>query len=162
LEPRIEVLSPKKLVGFGQLMSLANDSTAELWQSLMPRRHEIRNRTTDSYISMRVYLEPGMMADETEMFAPATQLEKWAAVEVTDHDTIPPGMQRYALAGGLYAVFLHKGPASGFVQTMRHIFGTWLPNAGYELDDREHFELIPEGWSPTDLQAKEEIWVPIR
>jgi AraC family transcriptional regulator len=160
VQPRIEVVPAMQLVGLGEEMSRADDATVRLWQTLMPRRHEIENRVATSYLSMRIYSKPGMAPEE--MFAPDTRFEKWAAVQVADGGAVPVGMRSYSLGGGMYAVFLHQGPASGFPDTMRYIFGTWLPQSQYELDDREHFELIPEGWTPTDAQAQEELFVPIR
>ena len=160
MEPRIEVIPAKKLVGVGATMSLAEDSTPRLWRSLMPRRGEIADRATSSYISMRVYGKPGMAVEE--MFAPDTVFEKWAAVEVSSYDSVPEGLARHALTGGMYAVFVHEGPASSFPLTMRRIFGDWLPASDYELDDREHFEVVPEGWKADDPGAREEIWVPVR
>ena len=149
-----------KLVGIGERMSLVKDSTVRLWRTLMPRRNEIVNRVTSSYISMRVYSKPGMPANE--MFAPDTEFDKWSAVEVADHGSIPEGMHAYSLAGGMYAIFVHTGLASKFPDTMRYIFDTWLPQSGYMLGDREQFEVIPEGWSPSDEQAREDIFLPIR
>jgi AraC family transcriptional regulator len=160
MQPRIEAIESKKLIGFCQKMSLAEDATAALWRRLMPRRFEIAHRATTSYISMRIYPKAGMSLPE--MFAPTTEFEKWAAVEVVDWDDVPDGMQRHSLCGGVYAVCVHRGPASEFASTMRYIFGTWLPASEYELDNREHFEVIPEGWSLARQDASEEIWVPIR
>ena len=157
MEPRIEDLGPKKLVGMRARMSLANDSTAQLWRRLMPRRAEIRGRTSPFYVSMRVYDGSG-----NEIFAPEALYEKWAAVEVENHGSVPEGMEPYDLTGGKYAVFVHRGPASTFADTMRFIFGRWLPESGYRLDCREHFELLEEGWDPNDPEAEEQIWVPIK
>jgi AraC family transcriptional regulator len=160
MEPRIEVLAPKRLVGVGAPMSLAEDSTPQLWQSLMPRLNEIANRVTREYVSMRVYDEPGMPVEE--LFSPATTFEKWAAVEVSDLDTIPVGLRGYFLSGGLYAVFTHRGPASTFPVTMRRIFTEWLPASEYALDGREHFEVLQEDWKASDPNGQEQIWIPIR
>ncbi len=137
-------------------MSLAADTTPELWRTFMPRRYEVEGRTRDDYWCLRIYDALG-----PDMFAPATELEKWAAVTVRSHDSIPQGMEAYTLQGGRYAVFEHRGPASTFPDTMRHIFASWLPASGYELDHREHFEVLEEGYDPTDPDAREEIWVPI-
>lgn len=156
-EARFEVLAPKKLVGLKAAMSLAHNTTAELWRRFMPRRHEITNRATNDYVSLQVYGTTG-----PEMFAPGTQFEKWALVEVADHDAIPEGMERYDLHGGLYAVFVHEGPASAAPATFGYIFGTWLPQSGYELDDRPHFEVLPEGYDPMDPNAREEVWIPLK
>jgi AraC family transcriptional regulator len=37
-----------------------------------------------------------------------------------------------------------------------------LPNSAYELDDREHFELLGEKYKNNDPNSEEEIWIPIR
>lgn len=159
LEPTIELVSPKKLIGVGEQMSLSDDATPRLWQTLMPRHREIRNRVSSDLISMRVYGRPGMTVDR--MSAPETCFEKWAAVEVSDHDAVPDGMRAYSLGGGLYANFVHQGPASRFADTMRSIFGTWLPASAYRLDDREYFEVLGEDWNPLDEQGRESIFIPI-
>lgn len=44
-------------------------------------------------------------------------------------------MGTFILSGGLYAVFDHKG-LSNDSRIFQYIFGTWLPNSGYLLDDR--------------------------
>lgn len=155
LEPGIEKLEPKKLIGFHMEMSLSDNRTGELWQKFMPRRSEIKNRTTKDFISMQKY-------GEGWDFSPSAIFEKWAAVEVTSFEEVPPKMETYLLEGGLYAVFVHQGPASEAPKTMQYIFAQWLLESGYNLDNREHFEILPEGYNPFDPQAREEIWVPIK
>jgi AraC family transcriptional regulator len=83
-------------------------------------------------------------------------------VEVSSMADVPSDMEIYDLQGGKYAVFNHQGPASEASKTMRYIFGEWIPNSEYTLDDREHFEVLPEGYNPMDPQATEEIWVPVK
>jgi AraC family transcriptional regulator len=156
MNPRIENIQPRKLVGIRQEMSLAEDLTAQLWRSFMPRRHEVKNRASNEYISMQVY-----SSTAGQIFSPTTVFEKWAAVEVVSYDSVPLSMENYSLPGGQYAVFVHKGPASAAPGTMQHIFGSWLPGSEYELDNREHFDVLPEGYDPLDEQAQEEIWIPI-
>ena len=129
----------------------------ELWKRFMPRRNEVQKRTTNDYISMQVYEDSA-----GELFSPTAMFEKWALVEVSSADAVPDGMRRYDLSGGQYAVFLHKGPASDYPKSMQFIFGQWLPDSGFELEQREHFEILPEGYDPMDQEAEEEIWVPIR
>ncbi len=157
MESRIEILKPKKLIGIHMEMSLSDNKTSELWQKFMPRRSEITDRTTSEYISMQVY-------DKTQknLFSPTTLFEKWAVVEVLTQENIPDDMEPYSLNGGKYAVFIHKGPASEFPKTMQYIFGNWLLESEYELDNREHFEILPEDYSPIAQDAKEEVWIPIK
>ena len=123
----------------------------------MPRRGEIINRATNDYVSVQVY-DPAA----GDPPSPATLFEKWALVEVSAADSMPDGMRQYSLTGGKFAVFLHKGPASDYAKSMQYIVGEWLPNSGSELDQRKHFEILPQGYDPVDPDAKEEIWIPIR
>jgi len=157
MESRIELIKPKKLIGMHMEMSLANNRTAELWQKFMPRRKEIKNRINSDYISMQVYEEY-----RENLFAPNTLFKKWAVVEVSTFDELPEGMETYSLPGGMYAVFIHNGPAATFPKTMQYIFGIWFPESEYELDNREHFEILPENYNPADPNAREEVWIPIK
>lgn len=157
MQLRIETIGRKTLVGMSQQMSLADNQTMALWQRFMPHRNEVTKRATNDYISMQVY-DPAA----GDPSSPTTLFAKWAVVEVDSADTIPDNMHRYNLAGGRYAVFLHKGPASDFPQTAQFIYGEWLPNSDYDLDLREHFEVLPEGYDPLDPEAEEEIWIPVR
>ncbi len=157
MEPRIETIAAKKLVGLHRDMSLVENETGVLWRQFMPRRAEITNRTTSDFLSMQVY-----RGQPETVFSPDTVFTKWAAVEVSDHNSIPDGMEPYLLRGGLYAVFPHRGPAASAPQIMRFIFGEWLPNANHVLDGREHFEVLPADYNPMDPDAREEICIPVR
>ncbi|MEI7662667.1 MAG: GyrI-like domain-containing protein [Bacteroidota bacterium] len=158
MEPRLEFLSEKKLVGKHLKMSLSNNLTFELWYGFMTRRKEIVNNTTGDLFSMQVYdAAPDFMNfNENALF------EKWAATEVTGFDSIPDGMEGYVLKGGLYAVFNHRGTPDTFPETLRFIFGTWLPASGYTLDNREHFEILGEKYKRDDPGSEEEVWIPLQ
>lgn len=155
--PRIETLSEKKLVGKRITLSLSNNKTAELWKSFMPRRKEIQNNIDTDLYSMQKY-----DASYFNTFNPNAEFEKWAAVAVTDFNEIPEAMEPITLVGGLYAVFVHKGDVSTASKTFQYIFGTWLPNSEYVLDDRMHFELLGEKYKNNDPSSEEEIWIPIQ
>jgi AraC family transcriptional regulator len=152
MQPRIEILSEKKLVGKRLKMSIAENKTFELWRSFMPKRNEIKNNLTADLFSMQVY-------EEILVYHPNAIFEKWAAVEVADFENIPEGMESYILVGGKYAVFQQKGHSTDIFQ---YIFATWLPNSDYELDNREHFELLGEKYKNNDPNSEEEIWIPIK
>ena len=157
MEPKIQMLKPKMLVGVRNRMSMRGDTTRNLWSTFMPRRSEVRNRVSDEYISMQVYEEP-----EGVPLTDDSEFDKWAVVEVSKVEALPEGMETYNLAGGLYAVFLHEGPARAAPKTFQYIFGQYLPNSDYEVDSREHFEVLREGYDPDDPGAREFVWVPIR
>lgn len=157
MTPRIETVAAKKLVGVRARMSLAQDATPALWRSFMPRRGEVVPRASTDYISLRTYETLG-----PKLFDPTQEFEKWATVEVVDDNNIPAGMERLVLQGGMYAVFVHNGPASDAAQTMTSIFAQWLPHSDYVLDLRPQFEVLPEGYDPMDPNAREEVYIPIR
>lgn len=154
--PRIETIGEKKLVGKKLLMSLADNKTGALWKSFMPRRKEIKNNLTSDLISLQVY-SPGHFTD----FKLTNSFEKWAAVEVADFNSVPEGMATFTLQGGLYAVFHYKG-ASTDTSIFQYIFGTWLPDSGYALDNRPHFEVLGDKYKNADPSSEEDIWIPIR
>lgn len=156
MEPRVEILNEKKLVGKRLTMSLSDNKTRELWKSFMPRRKEITNNLTNDFISMAIYKQT-YFAD----FKPTNDFEKWATVEVTDFEHVPNEMETFTLTAGLYAVFDYKGSSTdnGIFQ---YIFGVWLPNSVYLLDDRPHFEVLGDKYKNADPDSEEEIWIPIR
>jgi len=155
MEPRIEILEPKKLIGIPMEMTLTDNKTGMLWQTFMPRRNEVKMRSTKDYISMQIY-------GKNWNFSPRKPFTKWAAVEVSEFSEVPSGMKTHILNGGLYTVFMHKGPAATAPKTMEYIFLNWLPESAYKLDEREHFEVLPEGYNPVYEKANEEIWIPIK
>jgi AraC family transcriptional regulator len=158
MNPIIKILPDKKLIGKRIKTSLVENKTFELWKSFMPRRKEIENNLTAELFSMRVYDK----FYDFENFNPATQFEKWAALEVSDFNAIPPEMEAYTLTGGLYAVFYYKGLNTD-TRIFEYIFGTWLPNSNdYTLDNRPHFEILGEKYKNGDPNSEEEIWVPIK
>ena len=155
MQPEIKTLTEKKLMGKRMKMSLASNRTGELWRSFMPRRREIGNNLTSEMFSMQVYDRPVDFGNLDQEF------EKWAAVEVSDFDTIPDGMETFILKGGLYAVFHYKGSSTD-TTIFQYIFGTWLPNSTYVLDNRPHFELLGDKYKNADPDSEEDIWIPIK
>ena len=158
MEPTFETLSEKKLVGKHMKMTLSENRTGELWRSFMPRRKEIRNNLTNDLFSIQVYDPPF----DPDHFNQDTPFEKWAAIEVADFETIPSDMEPIILPGGLCAVFIHKGAASSGADTFRYIFGTWLPDSDYSLDNRPHFEILGAKYKNDDPASEEEVWIPVK
>lgn len=158
MNPIIKTLSTKKLIGKNLKMSYVNNRAGELWRSFMPRRKEISNNIGSELYSMQVYDE----VFDFQKFNPNKNFTKWAAVEVANFEQIPEEMESYILTGGLYAVFTHQGSSLDFQRTFQYIFGVWLPNSDYEVDDREHFELLGEKYKNESPDSEEEIWIPIK
>ncbi len=157
MEPDIRQLAEKKLIGIRTTMSFAGNKTFELWNGFMPRRKEIQQHSNADLISMQVY-----PPDFFNPFRENTLFEKWAAIEVIDFNNLPEGMDTFILPGGWYAVFIYQGDPRQASPFFQYILSTWLPNSGYELDDRPHFEILGEKFKRDDPSSEEEIWIPIR
>lgn len=159
MEPRIEHITSKKLVGQQMQMTLADDKTRQLWTNFMQRRKEILNSINPLLYSIQVYDH----LTRFENFNLQTQFIKWAAIEVPNFDTIPTGMEAFTLDAGLYAIFLHKGAAPTAAKTFQYIFEQWLPLSKYEFDARRpQFEILDERYRNNDPQSEEDVYIPIK
>lgn len=156
MTPKIVNLNEKKLIGKRLIMSFADYKVGELWKSFMPRRKEINNNLSSDLISMTVYNPTHFLS-----LKPIKEFEKWAAIEVSDFDNVPSGMETFTLAGGLYAVFDYKGLNTDD-SVFRYIYGEWIPNSDYDLDNRPHFEILGDKYKNGDPESEEEIWIPIK
>ena len=155
--PVITTIPAKKLIGVSLSMSFINNKTAKLWRSFMPRRKEIANNISNEMYSLQVYDE-----NFFSQFNPATEFKKWALVEVTDLSTIPENMETFELEGGMYAVFYYKGNPANAEQVFSYIMQQWLPQSGYVLDNRPHFEVLGDKYKNGSNESEEEIWIPVR
>lgn len=153
---RIQLSQEKKLIGKKLIMSFSSYKISELWKAFMSDRAKITNSVSGDLISMAIYSQ-----DFFKNIDPLKEFEKWAMAEVSDFESIPAGMETFLLESGLYAVFNYKG--SGNDQRIYdHIFKIWLPDSGYLLDDRPHFEVLGSKYKNNDINSEEEIWIPVR
>jgi AraC family transcriptional regulator len=158
MKPRIEVISATKLIGQKLTMSFAKNRTVELWQSFSPRRKEIKNLVNADLYSVEIYPDTNFF----KRFDPTKEFEKWAAVAVNDFSTVPDEMAKLTIPEGEYAVFHYKGKPSDIQETFQYIYGVWLPNSEYKMDDRPYFALMGEKYKGEDPESEEEFWIPIR
>lgn len=155
--PLIKTLTEKKLIGHSIEMSFIENKTFQLWSGFMPKRKEIKNSIGPNLYSLEVYNE-----NHFDNFDPNESFQKWAAVEVSDYENVPEEMKTLIVPGGLYAVFLHLGPATEAHKTYHHIFAEWLPNSEYTVDERPHFAVMDHKYKKDDPESEEEIWIPIK
>ena len=157
MQPLIKSLSEKKLIGHSIEMSFLENKTFHLWSGFMPKRKEIKNAVNANLYSLEVYSE-----NHFDNFDPSDNFQKWAAVEVSDFENVPTEMKKLIVPCGLYAVFLHSGPAAEAHKTYQYIFAEWLPNSEYIVDERPHFAIMDEKYKKDDPDSEEEIWIPIK
>lgn len=156
IQPRIETLKEKKLVGIRMSMSIVNNKTGQLWSSFMPRIHEIKNTVSNDKFSLQQFTK-----DHFNNFDPNNEFIKWAAIEVDNHNSIPEKMETLVLHQSKYAVFDYKG-SSQDPSIFQYIYSDWIQKSPYELDNRPHFEILGEKYRNNDPESEEEIWIPIR
>ena len=156
MEPRIETLDEKRFVGKQLRMSFAQNQTRALWQSFLPEIKDVKNRFGNELYSIEVY-----DLDYFKQFNPSVMFEKWAAVTVTEFDDVSNTMDTLVIPVGLYAVFVYHGAASNGAQFYQRIFGEWLPNSAYLLDNRPHFAVMGDKYKNDDPDSEEEIWIPV-
>ena len=158
-QPRIIEIDEKLLVGLSMTTSLAANETFSLWSKFRSRQAEIKNQLSTDLYSVEVF--PELL--NFRAFTPNSKFQKWAAVEVSDLKPLPEGMNSLIIEKGLYAIFIHYGPAHTFPQTAQYIHSQWLPQSDYQLDGRPHFEIMTKDYKgPNHPEAEEEIWVPIK
>lgn len=158
MTPKIVNIAPKKLIGFSIEMSLLDNKTQTIWQLFMPRLKEIKNAVSADLFSLQNYPE-----NYFTNFTPETLFTKWAAIEVNDFENIPEGFEKLAIPEGKYAVFLHKGNTEMFAKTAQYIYAEWLPNSGFQLDNKPHFEVLGDNYlGHENPESEEEVWVPIK
>jgi Uncharacterized protein conserved in bacteria len=155
---RTEILSEKKLAGYSMHMSFAENKTTELWKRFMPKVKQLNRLTNTNLYSLEVYTDTAFFSN----FDPNRIFKKWAAIEANNIEDIPNDFQTLILPTGMYAIFIHKGPAAEGYKTYDYIFKTWLPQSNYLLDDRPHFALMGEKYKNNAPDSEEEIWIPIQ
>lgn len=156
MEPEFRTLKETKLIGMAMEMSLTNNRTGELWKDFRGRDREIQNRVSADFISLQQY-SPNYFQN----IHPNNSFVKWACVAVSDFEFVPVGMRTLVLSSGQYAVFHYQG-SSADSSIFQYIYGEWLPNSDYTLDDRPHFEVLGPDYKNNDPSSREEIWIPIQ
>ncbi|MFS0490838.1 GyrI-like domain-containing protein [Leadbetterella byssophila] len=152
MKPRIVEIEPLALVGISRKMTFSDYRISELWLEFQQRKKAITRFVSKDLYSVVKYAE-----DHFEQFDPGKEFTRWAAI-LTD-DLVPEGFESLVIEGGLYAVFDYKGSDPSI---FTYIYQTWLPQSGFVLDNRHHFEVLGERYKNGSPDSEEEIWVPVR
>ena len=155
MKPIIKTFPTTKIIGMNSVISYSDYRIGELWDNFMPRRNGIQNIIGTELFNIQIN-------PDNFDFNPQTEFIKWAVVPVTDFKSIPDGMQQLIVEEGLYAVFNHVGDAVKAREAFGYIFGVWLPNSEYQLDNRPHFEILGAKYKNNSPDSEEEICIPIK
>lgn len=150
--PKVIQHSEKKVIGIQSIM-YPNEyaSIVALWKRFMPQKKEIQHLVNEELIAMQVYRDFNRLENSFDI---------WACVEVSNLDTIPERMIGFTIPKGTYAVFLHKGMDAS--KTYQYIITQWLPNSGFEIDNRPHFQVMGKLYKNGSPDSEEDFYVPVR
>ncbi|WP_320822668.1 AraC family transcriptional regulator [Reinekea sp.] len=152
MEPDIIVQPATKLVGIARQYSHADLDLAKLWSAFRPYRHNITNQLgSDGFGIYESYEEHG---DEVRFVY-------LCSVPVSSFDAVPDGMTARELPEQMYARFVHLGPLADLEQSLKYIWGSWLPKSGYEYVERPDFELYRPGNLPGDPDKTLYLHIPV-
>ncbi|WP_418667328.1 GyrI-like domain-containing protein [Allofournierella sp.] len=147
-----------KLAGIRGVTSLSDNRLPALWRQFLGLRAELLGPGSPGpgygvcETQKTVYTKNGDVAFITLVGSPVKRL-----------DGLPPPLVGKTVSAGKYAVFTHRGTLANLFITYQYIFGTWLPAAGEELDEREDFELYERPVTAFDDPDNEvKIFVPVR
>ncbi len=144
------------IIGMQANMSLTADNTSALFRGFMPRKREISDGTNQPLFLIKVYPPNYFTA-----FNPNTIFTKWLGIKNSSIENIPEGFDIIIIPAGKYAVFHYKGLNTDH-SIFNYIFQDWLPQSGYQLDERPHFDLLDERYKNNDPESEEELWIPIK
>ncbi len=157
--PKIVASPQKMIVGLKINMSLSEDRTASLWKKFVPLRKSVSNPMDGGSYSVQVY--DTLLGDEP--FLPTTIFEKWAGIRVKEVKELPEDFEVLIIPAGDWAVFQYQGLARDFGKFMNSIVSEWLPSSPYDLEDRPHFEYMPEDYlGPNNPLSVEQVWIPVK
>ena len=152
LEPRIQEFQGVLLCGINVPMELRSFNPERARGLLMPQLYKISTRLSSDLISLRDF-------EGVPVFGPVANptFTYWAAVEVAQENE---HFEHLEVPQGTYAVFAYKGLSTDH-SIWRYIYGTWIPNSPYTLDNRPHFERLGADYKNNDPSSEEKLWIPI-
>ncbi|WP_400078820.1 GyrI-like domain-containing protein [Winogradskyella sp. R77965] len=152
MNPKIVEIQEKQVIGMkSQMMMNQYGNIVSLWKQFMPRKNELFNLSNNELIALQDYSDFGNFEKPFDI---------WACAEVISIDTVPEDMMTYTIPEGLYAVFLHKGMNAA--ATYQRIMTEWLPNSGYGIDNRPHFQVMGEKYKNGSPDSEEDFYVPVK
>ena len=154
MEPRLAHRPAFRVVGMaGHFTPATASRIPELWERFArgPMETVPHRRGTHTF---------GICAD-ADPVAPEAGFTYVAAVEVSHIDDVPAGLVALTVPASRYAVFTHAGHISRLPDTVKQIWGDWLPAAPYRHVAAPDFELYDERWDPATGEGDIDVWVPI-
>lgn len=155
MEPRIVRRPAFHVVGSaGHFTPATTSRIPELWQGFVAGPIEtVRNRRGHHTLGVCIDADPASIEQAGFTYV--------AGVEVDCIDGVPSGLIAFTVPESTYAVFTHSGHISRLPDTVRQVFGHWLPTSSYAHVRSPDFELYDERWNPITGEGEIDLYVPI-
>ena len=152
-KPDIVTRPAMKVVGRAHHFVDRDLSLKTVWSGFKPEMDMVPNRIGQHGFGIyEAYYESGTEVGFTY----------WCAVQVSDFSDVPNGFQSRDIPEQQYAVFLHKGPLPQLHQTLKYIWGSWLPKSKYDYVNSPELEIYPEHYVGTRADAQLKLLIPVR
>lgn len=153
MEPEIVTRPEAKVVGIARQYHQEDLEIERLWSAFRPDVAQISNRVGDDAFGIyEEYHESGNTVGFTYI----------CSVEVADFDDVPEGMITRTIPEQLYAAFRHEGPISYLPETLKYIWGSWLPKSSYGYVEKPDFELYAPATQPENPEKTLFLYIPVR
>lgn len=154
MEPRIVRRPAFLVVGMaGRFTTATTSRIPELWERFAPRMADVPHRRGTHTLGVCVDADPGTIDDAGFTYV--------AGVEVERVGDLPDGMIALTLPANAYAVFTHAGHLSRLPDTVKQVWGRWLPALRYRHVTAPDFELYDERFDPVTGDGEMDIYVPV-
>jgi AraC family transcriptional regulator len=137
----------------GRFTPATNTRIPELWARFVPRLDEIPHRVTTNTYGVCLDADPTTVEEIGFTYV--------AGVAVERIDGVPPDMVAVTIPASRYAVFTHAGHISRMGDTVKQIWGVWLPQSRHRHVSRPDFESYDARWDPATGLGEIDIYVPI-
>ncbi|MBN2694020.1 GyrI-like domain-containing protein [bacterium] len=104
----------------------------------------------------------GISYDDPEI-TPTEKLRYDACMTIPENTKTTGEVGTQTIEGGLYAVYSFYDKLEQLAPTYKNLYGGWLPQSGYQADDRECLEIyLNDVANDPDGKAKVEICIPVK
>ena len=152
MEPEIVTRPQVKIVGIVSRYTEEDLDIETLWSAFRPSVNQIKNRVGND--AFGIYEEYRENED-------SVGFSYICSVEVSDFDDVPEGMISREIPEQLYAVFQHKNALTQLHETLKYIWGSWLPKSKYNYIEKPDFELYAPSKKPGDQNKILFLYIPI-
>ena len=155
MEPRIVRRPAFHVVGLaGRFTPATTSHIPVLWERFVPHMDHVPHRRGSHTLGVCVDADPSTIEQDGFTYV--------AGVEVERIDGVPDGLIALTVPANAYAVFTHAGHIARFPDTVKQVWGRWLPASRYRHVRAPDFEWYDERWDPAHGRGRDRHLRPRR